>query len=87
MEKVFKSVKLDIRCTPVLDPDYIPFTKFYEAFLKTVTEPIAVSIERENAQVQVFKTKIQRSTSGPSPSLRTSTLKPSVSTPSRPRQS
>ena len=43
MEKVFKSVKLDIRCTPVLDPDYIPFTKFYEAFLKTATEPIAVS--------------------------------------------
>lgn len=58
MEKVFKSVKLDIRCTPVLDPDYIPFAKFYEAFLKTATEPIAVSIEREDAQVQVFETKI-----------------------------
>lgn len=58
MEKKVNSIKMDVRCTPVLDPAYIPFAKYYEAFLKTAEKPFAISIEREDDQVQVFETKI-----------------------------
>ena len=58
MEKIVKSVKMDVKCTPVLDPAFIPFAKFYEAFLTTAAKPFAISIEREDNQIQVFETKI-----------------------------
>lgn len=58
MEKTVNSIRMDIRCTPALDPAYIPFAKYYDAFLTTAKKPFAISIEREDNQVQVFETKI-----------------------------
>lgn len=58
MEKIVNSVKLDVGRSPILDPAFIPFAKYYEAFLKTATKPLAIAIEREDGQIQVFETKI-----------------------------
>ena len=43
---------------PKLDPTFVPFGVWREAYLKDAKQPIAIAVERDNGQVSVHKTFI-----------------------------
>jgi len=58
MQKNVAGVIVNTKFSPELDPDFIPLPVFMESFLRSATVPFAVAIEREDNQVQVYKTFI-----------------------------
>lgn len=59
--KNFLGLNVDVQNIPELDPGFLPISKFYDAFKKSVGEngvPVILGIERENKQCSVFKMKI-----------------------------
>lgn len=44
---------------PPLDPDFIPFGVWAQAYLKEATHPFRVAIERENCNISVFTSKLR----------------------------
>lgn len=51
-------ISVEIKNSPVLDPDFAPLLKFNEAFLKTAAKPISVAVERADGQMATCHTRI-----------------------------
>ena len=43
---------------PRLDPQFVPFGLWREAYLKTATQPVAIAVERDRGQISVHHTRI-----------------------------
>ena len=54
----YLGVKFDLKNTPALDPDFIPFGVWMDAYLKDAKMPIAIAVERQEGQISVRKTFI-----------------------------
>jgi len=54
----YLGISYDIKNTPVLDPGFIPFGVWREAYLKDAKKPIAIAVERDKGQVSVHHTYI-----------------------------
>ena len=54
----YLGVNYEIKHAPKLDPTFIPFGVWREAYLKDAKQPIAIAVERDNGQISVHKTFI-----------------------------
>ena len=54
----YLGVNYEHKHIPVLDPGYIPFGVWMDAYLKGAEKPIAIAVERDNGHVTVRKTFI-----------------------------
>ena len=54
----YLGVNYDIKHVPVLDPGYIPFGVWMQAYLKGAEKPLAIAVERTGGHVSVRHTKI-----------------------------
>jgi len=54
-------IQVNIKNQPELDPEFIPYYKFNESFLKNAKKPIAIAIERNDKQIHVKETFIHSS--------------------------
>ncbi len=54
----YLGVNYDIKHIPTLDPDFIPFGVWSEAYLKGAEKPLAIAIERDKGQISVHHTFI-----------------------------
>ena len=52
----YLGVTYSIGAKPELDPGFIPFGVWMDAYLKDAKKPIAIAIERDRGQVSVRKT-------------------------------
>ena len=50
----YLGISYDIKNIPVLDPGFIPFGVWVNAYLKEATRPFSVAVERENGKISVF---------------------------------
>ena len=50
----YLGIEYDIKNQPLLDPDFIPFGAWMEAYLKEASRPISIAVERENGKISVF---------------------------------
>lgn len=55
----YLGIDYQIKNHPVLDPDYIPFGSWSQAFLKEASRPISIAVERNSNQVSVFHSFIR----------------------------
>ncbi len=58
MKRTHAGITVETKFTPELDPQFMPLPVFIESFLKTANEPLAIAIEREDDQIQIFDTRI-----------------------------
>ena len=58
MIKKIEGIIVETKMVPQLDPDFIPLPVYMESFLKTAKDPLAIAIEREDQQIQVYETFI-----------------------------
>jgi len=54
----YLGVEYQMNHSPRLDPTFIPFGVWREAYLKDASQPIAIAVERDNGQISVHKTFI-----------------------------
>ena len=54
----YLGVKFDLKNVPALDPGFIPFGVWMDAYLKDAKTPIAIAVERQEGQISVRKTFI-----------------------------
>ncbi len=54
----YLGVEFEIKNTPVLDPEFIPFGVWMDAYLKEAKTPIAIAVERQEGQISVRRTFI-----------------------------
>ena len=54
----YLGVKFDLKNVPALDPGFIPFGVWMDAYLKDAKMPIAIAVERQEGQISVRKTFI-----------------------------
>ena len=54
----YLGVKFDLKNIPALDPGFIPFGVWMDAYLKDAKMPIAIAVERQEGQISVRKTFI-----------------------------
>ncbi len=54
----YLGVKFDLKNTPALDPNFIPFGVWMDAYLKDAKMPIAIAVERQEGQISVRRTFI-----------------------------
>ena len=54
----YLGVKFDLKNIPALDPGFIPFGVWMDAYLKGAKMPIAIAVERQEGQISVRKTFI-----------------------------
>ena len=54
----YLGIEYQMNHAPKLDPTFIPFGVWREAYLKGAKQPLAIALERENGQVAVCRTKI-----------------------------
>ncbi|MBE6947655.1 MAG: ROK family protein [Ruminococcaceae bacterium] len=54
----YLGVKFEMNNTPVLDPGFIPFGVWMDAYLKGAKTPIAIAVERQEGQISVRHTFI-----------------------------
>ena len=54
----YLGVKFDLKHVPALDPDFIPFGVWTDAYLKGAKKPVAIAVEREKGHVSVRHTYI-----------------------------
>ena len=54
----FKNIDFDVKHTPPLNKNFVSMASFNRAYLKLAAKPLAIAIERENAQKFVYDTKI-----------------------------
>ncbi len=55
----YLGIELNIRNLPVLDPAFIPFGVWADAYLKEASRPFRVAVERENGKISVFSSKLR----------------------------
>ena len=54
----YLGISFEMKHTPVLDPEFIPFGVWAEEYLKGATQPIAIAVEKNEGYVSVHQTKI-----------------------------
>ena len=54
----YLGVEFEMKHVPVLDPEFIPFGIWTEAYLKGAKKPIAIAVERQEGQISVRHTYI-----------------------------
>lgn len=54
----YLGVEYSVKNLPVLDPDFIPFGVWIEAYRKGAEKPFSIAIERDRGQISVHRTKI-----------------------------
>ena len=54
----YLGIKFDLKNVPALDPGFIPFGVWMDAYLKDAKTPIAIAVERQEGQISVRKTFI-----------------------------
>ena len=54
----YLGINYEMKHAPKLDPTFIPFGVWREAYLKEAKQPIAIAVERDNGQISVHKTFI-----------------------------
>ena len=54
----YLGIEFEMKHTPKLDPGFIPFGLWREAYLKNAAQPVAIAIERQNNQISVHHTFI-----------------------------
>ena len=54
----YLGIKFDLKNKPALDPDFIPFGVWMDAYLKDAKKPIAIAVERQEGQISVRRTVI-----------------------------
>ena len=54
----YLGISYEIKHTPRLDPDFIPFGVWRAAYLMGATQPVAIAIERDRGQISVHHTRI-----------------------------
>ena len=54
----YLGISFEMKTIPALDPEFIPFGLWREAYLQGATHPIAIAVERNNGQISVHKTCI-----------------------------
>ena len=56
--KHYLGINFSMPHVPTLDPEFIPFGVWCEAYLKNATCPIAIAVERQDGQIHVHRTHI-----------------------------
>ena len=51
-------IPVEVKHSPVLDPEFIPMLKFNRAFLRDAKKPVSVAVERADGQVATTHTYI-----------------------------
>ncbi len=51
-------ITVQLKHTPVLDPEFMPMLQFNRAFLETATQPVSLAVERADGQVAATHTRI-----------------------------
>ena len=54
----YLGVSYDPGTVPLLDPDFIPFGVWMEAYLQGASRPLAIAVERNEGQITVRRTFI-----------------------------
>ena len=54
----YLGIKFDLKNVPVLDPEFVPFGVWMDAYLEGAKMPIAIAVERQEGQVSVRRTFI-----------------------------
>ena len=54
----YLGVSIDLKHMPKLDPGFIPFGVWREAYLKGAAIPIAIAVERNDGKITVWRTRI-----------------------------
>ena len=54
----YLGIPFKIKHAPKLDPDFIPFGIWREAYLKGASKPISIALERDQGQISVHHTHI-----------------------------
>ena len=54
----YLGIEYQMKHAPKLDPGFIPFGVWREAYLKGATQPVAIALERDKGRVSVHHTKI-----------------------------
>ena len=52
------NINLEVKKSPVLEPEYVPMGLYMDAYEKGATEPLAIAVYRENDNVSVYDTKV-----------------------------
>ena len=47
----YLGIEFDLKNIPALDPEFIPFGVWMDAYLKDAKMPIAIAVEREKGQI------------------------------------
>ncbi|MDO4182572.1 MAG: ROK family protein [Coriobacteriia bacterium] len=55
----YLGIEFDIKNTPVLDKDFIPFGVWMQEYLKGATQPIKIAVEREDGKISVRESFIR----------------------------
>ena len=56
---MYLGIEYSVRNMPALDPGFIPFGVWAEAYLQDAVRPFRIAVERENGLVSVFETKLR----------------------------
>ena len=54
----YLGISYDMKHIPKLDPGFIPFGIWSDAYRKNATQPIAIAVERNNGNISVRRTNI-----------------------------
>ncbi len=54
----YLGIEFEMKHSPVLDPGFVPFGVWRQAYLQGAAQPIAIAIERNDAQISVHHTHI-----------------------------
>ena len=54
----YLGISYNIKHIPQLDPGFIPFGVWADAYCKGATRPIAIAVERENGNISIRRTYI-----------------------------
>lgn len=55
----YLGIEYNIKNMPVLDPNFIPFGVWANAYLEGAEKPFKIAVERENSYISVFETKLR----------------------------
>ena len=54
----YLGIEFEVRNRPELDPDFIPFGAWMQAYLRGAAQPVAVAVEREDGRIAVRHTRM-----------------------------
>jgi len=54
----YLGIEYQMKHAPKLDPGFVPFGVWREAYLKDAKQPVAIAVERQNGRISVVNTKI-----------------------------